>query len=625
MKIIPEFVAFKYKLSVLLFTVVLLVSSFLGIFQYVVMRNSLLNSFEQSKELIKDRIINIVHDADYINLLVERPLEAEAREILEAVAKKYESDKNIDFPLEPFLKGKKNLHLYIIDKNNTVIAATDKKDLGLNFSPWPDFARYLDEVRAEKVFAPARMSLSLNGEAMTKFCYLPSSDGQYVFETGTGIEDRDNPAEEIGFVNFAEKAVEENEFVDSVILFDYEGISYKKDENNASLKVKPEHMAYFNKAIQTMAVVEATGEYMGRKAYYQYIPYSIIGAKGANERNVVEVIYNDSILVENLRANIRIIIGVVCIGAVLAASFGFYKAGGITRPIAVITEGINQVSNGNLKHSFHVNSNDEFSLLGRQFNHMTLEIKKLLDERFRIQQDLENKNREISSQKEEITALYEETTALNEELESMLRQNQSSYFETVRALANAIEEKDSYTRGHCERVMEYSIMIAEALGLERKQMSDLKFGSILHDIGKIGISESILNKEGALTEEEFSQIKQHPEKGNRILENLYFLEDCRKIVCQHHERIDGRGYPYGLTGNHIDLLARIVCVADAYDAMTSSRPYRKNAMSRETAIQELLDNKGRQFDEKIVDTFIACLKKKAEFEPGDTNGFGIIA
>jgi putative nucleotidyltransferase with HDIG domain len=454
------------------------------------------------------------------------------------------------------------------------------------------------------------MSLSIKSEEMTKFCYMPSPDGQYVFETGALIEEKDEIAEEIGFNNFEEKVIQDNKFVDSVLLFDYEGVSYKKNENNNSIKVKTEHMIYFKEAIQSMEIVEAIGEYKGRKAYYQYIPYSIIEANGANERNVIEVIYNDSMLTKNLETNIRIIMLAVCIGAILAASFGFYNAKSISKPIAVITEGINQISNGNLNFAFHINSNDEFSLLGRQFNSMTMEISKLLDERLLIQRDLEDKNTEITSQKEEITALYEETTALNEELESLLKQNQDSYFETVRALANAIEEKDSYTGGHCERVMHYSMMIAEELDLDDKEMLDLKFGSILHDIGKIGIAENILNKQGKLTTEEFSVIMQHPTKGNRILENLYFLDDCRKIVCEHHERIDGKGYPYKLKGSQIDLLARIVCVADAYDAMTSSRPYRKNAMSKESAIQELVDNKGIQFDEKIVDTFINCLVKE---------------
>ncbi len=227
MKIFPDFVAFKYKLSMLLFSVVLLVSSFMGIFQYVIMRKSLVQSFELSKSLIRDRVLNIVRDADYINLLNERPLETEAREILEAVVKQYEAQGNIAFELEPFLISKTNVNLYIIDENNTVIATNDEKDIGLNFSPWPDFVQYLDELRADRTFSAARMSLSLNGSDMTKFCYISSPDGKYIFETGAPINKQDNLAG-IGFDNFEEKLVQDSDLVNSIILFDYEGVSYKK-------------------------------------------------------------------------------------------------------------------------------------------------------------------------------------------------------------------------------------------------------------------------------------------------------------------------------------------------------------------------------------------------------------
>ena len=246
---------------------------------------------------------------------------------------------------------------------------------------------------------------------------------------------------------------------------------------------------------------------------------------------------------------------------------------------------------------------------------MLIEIRRLLDERYLFEMNLQTKNLEIYDQKEEITALYEETTALNEELERILKQNLSSYFETVRALANAIDEKDSYTGGHCERVMAYSMTIATELGLTQQELEDLRFGSILHDIGKIGISESILNKDGKLTPEEYEEIKKHPEKGNYILKDLNFLNNCRRIINEHHERIDGKGYPKGLSGEEIYYMARIVCVADAYDAMTSSRPYRENALSKEEAMEELLRNKGIQFDEAVVDAFVRYLKGKQNKEP----------
>ncbi len=609
-----SFYPFKYKLSMLLFTVVLIISSVLGIFQYVIMQKNLELSFEQSKKLIHDRVRNIVYDADYINSLIEAPLEAEAKEVLEAAVKEYEKKKNLDFDLTSFIKEKENVNLYIIDENNRVIAATDNQDLGLDFAPWPDFIAYLDKLRSEKLFAPARMSLSLNESNMTKYCYLATSDGKYIFETGSIIDPKTSATKGIGFDNFEENVVRDNPNVDSVTLYDYEGISYKKDYEGQNKKVSAQHEAYFEQAINTMETVEITERYEDSVKYYQYIPYQIIGAQGANERNVIEIVYNRNMLDASLRLNIQILIIAIFIGAVLAASYGFYKARTITKPIQLITEGVMKVSEGDFDFNVLVDSNDEFAILGNQFTSMTQEIKKLLDERYQSEEVLSKKNIEIVAQKEEISglyeetsALYEETTALNEELENLLKNNENSYFETVRALANAIEEKDSYTGGHCERVMEYSMQIAEAMNLGKAQMNDLKFGSVLHDIGKIGISESLLNKEGILTEAEYALIKGHPIIGSRILENLHFLDSCRKIILEHHERVDGKGYPNGLCGEQIDLLARIVGIADAYDAMTSSRPYRKEAMSKHEAVQELKNNSGKQFDAKIVEVFIGCL------------------
>jgi HD-GYP domain-containing protein (c-di-GMP phosphodiesterase class II) len=615
-KLQEKFYPFKNKLGILLFTVVFLTSGFLGIFQYFMMKSTLESSFAHSQKLIRDRVENILRDADYINSLIEAPIEVEAKRVLEAVAAAYERQKNLNFDLAAFIQDKETMDLYIIDKNNRVIAATNSRDVGLDFASWPYFVSYLDSLRAKNAFSSSRMSLSLNDSNMTKYCYLPTSDGKYILETGSLIKQRNSAAKGIGFDNFEEKVVQDNPNVDSVTLFDYQGIAYKKDARGQNKRVSEENMPSFEKAIRSMEVVETAEKYGSSVRYYQYIPYQIIGAQGANERNVVEIIYNRTMLDASRRLNIQILVMAILVGAMVAASYGFYKARVITKPIERIAEGVKKVSEGNFDFSVQVDSNDEFAILGKQLNDMTLQIKKLLEERYGIEEALSKKNNEIYAQKEEIsalyeetTALYEETTALNEELESLLKHNENSYFETVRALANAIEEKDSYTGGHCERVMEYSMQIAEEMKLSRHQRNDLKFGSILHDIGKIGISESILNKAAVLTAEEYELIKSHPIIGNRILENLHFLDNCRKVVFEHHEHVDGKGYPNGLCGEQIDLLARIVCVADAYDAMTSSRPYRQNAMSKEAALGELRANIGKQFDSNIVEAFASCVGK----------------
>ncbi len=184
---------------------------------------------------------------------------------------------------------------------------------------------------------------------------------------------------------------------------------------------------------------------------------------------------------------------------------------------------------------------------------------------------------------------------------------QKNYYDTIKSLVLTIEAKDPYTRGHSQRVTEYVLMIAKALGLPPASLERLESASILHDIGKIGISEYLLLKKGKLTSEEMENIRKHPIIGESIIEPIGFLSDIRPMIRHHHERFDGKGYPDHLEGKNASLEARILSVADAYDAMTSNRPYRKG-LSRDEAIRELVRNKGSQFDGEIVDVFIDILK-----------------
>lgn len=193
----------------------------------------------------------------------------------------------------------------------------------------------------------------------------------------------------------------------------------------------------------------------------------------------------------------------------------------------------------------------------------------------------------------------------NARLYSELRE---TFYETVFALADTIEKRDPYTGGHTRRVMEYSIAIGEEMGLNRDEIEKLKLSAILHDIGKIGIRDSVLLKEDKLTNEEFEIIKKHTIYGDEILGHLKRLEEISPGVKYHHEKYDGTGYPEGLKGEQIPLIARIIAVADTFDAMTTDRPYRKG-LSFETAMEELKRKAGTQFDPHVVESFIRAFQK----------------
>jgi response regulator RpfG family c-di-GMP phosphodiesterase len=187
------------------------------------------------------------------------------------------------------------------------------------------------------------------------------------------------------------------------------------------------------------------------------------------------------------------------------------------------------------------------------------------------------------------------------------------------SLAQTIELKDPSTRGHCDRVGVYAIRIAEALGLPRNVQREIKYGSWLHDCGKIGVAENILNGPRALTDEEFTHIKQHSEWGADVAIRANLSQIVRNIVRHHHERYDGKGYPDGLTGEHIPLEARIVSVADVYDALITDRPYRKGYQP-EAAFRILGDMRGTELDPAIVDLFLASMRGSDGVHPVFLNG-----
>jgi putative nucleotidyltransferase with HDIG domain len=185
---------------------------------------------------------------------------------------------------------------------------------------------------------------------------------------------------------------------------------------------------------------------------------------------------------------------------------------------------------------------------------------------------------------------------------------QETYLATIKAFVNTIEAKDPYTRGHTERVAEYATAIAEGMGLSPEEVETIRFGAILHDIGKLGVYEQILWKPTALDEDEWKIVKSHPETGASILGGIRFLEKAIDIVRHHHERLDGKGYPDGLKDNQLSLNARIACVADSFDAMTSDRPYR-DALPVEEAIAQMEKKSGTQFDPRVTQAFARLLRE----------------
>jgi putative nucleotidyltransferase with HDIG domain len=218
------------------------------------------------------------------------------------------------------------------------------------------------------------------------------------------------------------------------------------------------------------------------------------------------------------------------------------------------------------------------------------------------------RERELTRTHDRLRAAYQQSLQYAVDLKRTYRRLQGAIFQSLLGLANALEAKDPYTRGHSERVAQLARRIALDAGLERGAAETVAQAGLLHDLGKIGVPEGILRKPGPLSDDEWEVMRRHPVVGAQIVAPLEFFDEGARIVLHHHERLDGSGYPDGLCGESIPLGARIVAVADVYDALTSDRPYRAR-LSHGEALERLLGAAGRTLDERLT---VMCVEALAD-------------
>jgi HD-GYP domain-containing protein (c-di-GMP phosphodiesterase class II) len=260
------------------------------------------------------------------------------------------------------------------------------------------------------------------------------------------------------------------------------------------------------------------------------------------------------------------------IALVLAIIMGALFATGISGPIRALAERTREIARGNYKERVKIKARNEIGDLAANFNVMSEEVEKAV-----------------------------------EQLKKAAHENHLLFINSVRMLAAAIDAKDPYTRGHSERVARYAIAIGKSLSLPAKDMNNLRISALLHDVGKIGIDDRILRKPGALSDEEFEVMKGHPEKGAAIMSGVAQLIDIIPGMKHHHEKWAGGGYPEGLKGEEIPMQARIVAIADTFDAMTTNRPYQK-AMELSYVVDKIKSFGGTRFDPRVVDAFVRAWK-----------------
>ncbi|MCX5677565.1 MAG: HD-GYP domain-containing protein [Candidatus Omnitrophica bacterium] len=287
-----------------------------------------------------------------------------------------------------------------------------------------------------------------------------------------------------------------------------------------------------------------------------------------DKRVVVEVNYRIDAYIKMLNQELVIIVIICVVGYLMVAFISYQLVTTLVGAIKKLDEAIVDLEQERYDKPIDIKTNDEIGHLAAAFELLRVSIRKKIDE-----------------------------------LRQSLKREKKAHLESVVALTNAIEERDPYTREHVSRVQEYALLIAKHMHLPHDDLIQLRYSCVLHDIGKIYIENALLKKVN-LTHEDFEEIKKHAERGAKIIEGIEFLTDVKEAVLSHQECYDGTGYPRGLKGNEIPLLARIVSVADAFDAMTTDRPYRPK-MSFSKAMDEIEKKSGTQFDPEVCAALLA--------------------
>ena len=288
---------------------------------------------------------------------------------------------------------------------------------------------------------------------------------------------------------------------------------------------------------------------------------------------VLELNHQIGYYMEQLRYRMLKVVALCLFGFLTGAFLGIPLLKPILNSINILSIAASEMEKGNYDYKIKLESTDEIGHLAYTFNKMRLAIKDYI-----------------------------------EKLKVAWLNEKKAHLESVKTLSEAIAVREPYTKGHIERVSKIAELIAKELKLPKDEIEIIKYGCILHDVGKIGINVDLINKPSKLTPQEYEKIKKHPYLGAQIIKGVEFLEKARDIVLHHQERYDGKGYPHKLKGEKIPIFARIVCLADAYDAMSSDRPYRERLKTKDI-VTKIKKESGKQFDPKVVDAFLKIKDK----------------
>lgn len=551
-------------LMLLLFCVASVVCSFL------LYRVTDQNADEQV-QLITDSVVQALVAQDLIHLSLESIANSQLKEAMTSFQDQYlaaNSDlSKID--LATLKRIYPQFDFFVIDNNNTVVHTSFLPDKNLSFSGFPNVKRFLDHVRGTENIETERAMNSVH-DGMKEFIYQVTPDKKYILEIGISFKKfkeilPNSSTDYFDFPNYISKIISRNRLIQSISIYDLSGKPYYSSNSSLESEASEEKKKLFDQLTASEKSQRVSDS--GSLYYYElFYPY---------ERNpegyaakVIEVAL-DLQLIRKPIYNAIVTHGFIIVCSLVAAFILASRfARRITLPVEQLTHSTTQIAQGNTNFPVAIADNiNELNVLSASVDAMRIQLRTQI-------QNLNQYNEQLTQ----------------------------SYQQIIQAFFQALEHREGYTAAHSLGVNQIAMDIGNEMSLTPEQLRHLNWGSLLHDIGKLALSDTILLKPDPLTPQEFEQVKLHPMFGFELLPKYELFRPAAEIVLYHHERYDGLGYPKGLSGDTIPLLARICSVADAVHAITSDRPYRKGRPWGE-AIAEVVKCSGKQFDPEVVAAF----------------------
>jgi putative nucleotidyltransferase with HDIG domain len=539
--------------------------------------NIIVGSYDHNVDMAISMSKNMAGNMNLVTTMFEDEAIEDAGSVLENVNNFYEDNGEMitSKDLSEFMTPLQDrwLDILILDKNAELL--NEKKDTADDSYKFDDIqgARaFADELIKTNSLSSNWITISTQTDVIIKYIYIETSDNKYIIEIAANIAKYNSNIDIYDFETYANDLVRNFDVVESAAVFNSAGYNTSQDTGGEILYISEKKKEIFDLVIENDEETEI--DVNGNWGYAEKtwaIPIRVsLGEKKDVYDNYVLIISFDNFETMNYfyaQAVVNIFVAFLAMGVLLIMMSR--NKSQYLNPLSGLTKAIEISATGDYDHPAKVSGSKMMKATIIKFNLLVLKVK------------------------------------------DAIKMRDEAYFQTLNALVSAIDASDEYTGGHCNRVMEYSMKLGEKYKLSKADLKTLQYGSLLHDVGKIGIDTQIVNKTGRLNDEEFAQIKMHPQIGLNILEKIDYLKSAHRVMVEHHERWDGKGYPKGLVEEQADILSRIVSIADTYDAMSSDRSYRK-ALPNKVIIAELEKYAGIQFDPELVPLFVEILKSESD-------------